>query len=114
LESSIARREGSLPTFDREVLRPVVECYAADLAKAFDQDGTAGNRALRALLGDRRIGVYADEERSFRLDGEFELTGLLSLNEHCAQPVSTERSGSVVAGARFERSTTPLRVRWAA
>lgn len=57
-----------------EALRPVIEARVGEYRSLLTAAPESGKRALRALLGDRRMHVYRDDERGFRVEGLFELT----------------------------------------
>lgn len=58
---------------DRNTLCADVERYARDLADTLTLNPDSGNRGFRALLGDRRMSVYADPDRGSRVEGIFEI-----------------------------------------
>ncbi len=63
-----------------------------------------GKRALRSLLGDRRMTVAADAESQFRVEGLFDL----ELKIRDARNSRPERLDGLVAGTGFEPVTFGL------
>lgn len=59
---------------DLDLLRSVVEARVLELREAFEGATEKRRAAFRALLGDRKMRVFPDEERRFRVEGLFELT----------------------------------------
>lgn len=65
---------GSEPVVvDLDALRARVDRYALDLRAAFDRAPEQGRAVLEQLLAGRRLQVYADSDRKFRVEGLFEL-----------------------------------------
>jgi len=57
-----------------ESLRPTIEARVIEMREAFAGAPDAKRAAFRALLGERRLRVFADGERDgFRVEGLFEL-----------------------------------------
>jgi hypothetical protein len=57
-----------------DALRPVIEARGREVQRVLTGAPEAGKRALRGLLGDRRMQVHPDDERGLRVEGVFELT----------------------------------------
>jgi DNA invertase Pin-like site-specific DNA recombinase len=60
--------------FDPETWRPWIEARVLEMRSAFEGGPEERRTAFRALLGDRRMRVFRDNERLFRVEGLFELT----------------------------------------
>ena len=58
---------------NRAALRARCEAYALDVTATLTADPAVGNRALRGLLGERRMRVLADPDRLFRVEGVFDV-----------------------------------------
>jgi len=54
-------------------IRPLVEARVLEMREAFEGSPEKRRDAFRALLGDRRMRVYPDPDRCFRIEGLFEL-----------------------------------------
>jgi hypothetical protein len=93
--------------FDRDALRGVVTHPGEELGEALAASAETGRRVLAAPLGDRRIAVYPDAEKGFRVEGLFELELEIERAAPAFQPVG--RLLSVVAGARSDRLHTRRR-----
>jgi len=59
---------------DLEAWRPTIEARVLEMRAAFEGSADARLDAFRALLGDRRMRVFPDPERRFRVEGLFELS----------------------------------------
>jgi site-specific DNA recombinase len=113
IRARLAGTPMSLPAFGD--LEPLIEARVADFRAAFEADPATMRRALRALLGDRRIVVREDRDRGFAVEG------WLSLPLMQQTPGVSQDSGRlqrVVAGVRYTpnpswtcRSGSPREVR---
>jgi len=87
-----------------------------NLRETFAGAPDARRGAFLALLGDRRMRVFSDEEQRFRVEGLFELV-LETRDARAAQ--SSGRLLPLVAGVRFNASEAsarriPFDLAWAA
>lgn len=102
LEAERERLEGVLTRethrrVDHAGLRARCEAYAREIGATLTADPMSGNRAFRALLGDRRMRVIADAERGFRVEGIFDVD--------LGGGGSGDGGDCMVIRARFERAT---------
>ena len=63
---------------NHEDLRQLIEARVVDFRAAFEAEPVVMRRAIRALLGERRLAVRADPERGFCVEG---LVGLPLMHE---------------------------------
>jgi hypothetical protein len=97
--ASLATQNRSGPAIDIEALRSVIEASVLEMRAAFAGDSDSRRAAFRALLGESRMRVFADPDRTFRVEGIFRLP----LETRTARPPQEEagRFKSVVAGGGF-------------
>jgi hypothetical protein len=91
-----------------EALRDLVVRRVMDFREAFGGAPEDCRRALRALLDGDRMRVYADGERTFRIEGLFRLAALESGKPPGA---SSERFTCRVAGGCYARGSPRCRFR---
>jgi hypothetical protein len=106
LETEIARAES--PLLDAAGLRDPLESKVRSLREWFGGSRELGRKALRDLLGDRRLAVHPDGQHSFRIEGFFEVVPEIRTPQAVR---GSEAFASVVAGARSDRlHTAPRRL----
>ena len=105
LKETLSARALSLP--DVEALRPEIEERVRGFGERMAGERDDARRALRHLLGDRRMTLAPDEERGFRVEGVFELDlgGRGRGDGRDGRPGHLSR---VVAGTGFEPATFGL------
>lgn len=54
---------------DLDQLRPMIEARVREMRAAFEGSPDDCRATFRALLGDRKMRVFPDEERRFRVEG---------------------------------------------
>ena len=102
-----ARLEGVPHELDSGALRALIEARVQDFGAALQACPDAKKRALRALLGDRRIQVHPDDARGFRVEG---LVSLPLMRETPGISEDPGRLQALVAGGRYATlETAPLR-----
>lgn len=90
---------------DADLLREIATARALEMREALAGAPSEMRDALRALLRDRRIRVYPDAEKRFRIEGILELALESTTPGSLAE---TGRRQSVVAGGGFEPPTSGL------
>lgn len=90
---------------DFEALRAAIDASVREMRAALAGDADARRGAFRALLGDRRMSVFADPERTFRVEGLFELDLEMPDARHSDE---SGRLTKLVAGGGFEPPTSGL------
>jgi hypothetical protein len=79
---------------DLEALRPRIAAYVLEMRAAFERAPEERRDAFRALLGNRKMRVFPDAERRFRVEGLFEL----SLESADARAVGHRASATAGSG----------------
>ncbi len=103
LEARLAEMQA--PEIDRGALFEIAEGRVGQLRDWFAEAGEGARRALRMLLGERRLAVHPDPDHGYRVEG------FIDLALYGRTPRNPNDSGafaSVVAGAGFEPATSGL------
>lgn len=93
-------------------LRLLIEARVMDFRAAFEAEPVTMRRAIRALLGERRLAVREDAERGFCVEG---LVGLPLVHETPGVSQTSGRLQRLVAGGRYtpgeeRRADCPVRL----
>jgi hypothetical protein len=98
---------------DLDALRPFIETQVLEMRHALEGDLEERRDAFRAPLGDRKMCVFPDPERRFRVDGIFELaletTDARDPEGRRASAMSGSGGGATPETRRAARAVAPAR-----
>ena len=78
---------------DLDQLRPVIKARVVEMRAAFEGSPDDCRAAFRVLLGDRKMRVFPDAERRFRVEGMLELA-LETADARAGEPRASAFPGS--------------------